>query len=342
MMKTYVQYQEQLEDFWWRRGAKSRYFRTAHVLGRSVQFASNEARVLTAVDQILPLYSQLPASPHDPFQIQFVVQPAHLPPGEAPDDLMQRITYTGDAAWLMWQLDGWGQVHVNLARGQATAVITPELAQRPDLIARCLLNTILLNFFIANGFAMLHASCLVQDERILLLIAPHGTGKSTTALRLLLAGYELLSDSMVFVVPDNGHLVGFPVGKIKLRADMVPHFPQLQPLLKSEAVRDETKYTVDLRQFDRKLVRETAVRPRHLTLCLLARHDAPETKVEPISPQALHEAIILNSLFYDTPEIWQRNLAQLEPLLEQAAVHQLIIGTNPEAIIQAVANFWQS
>lgn len=338
MDNGYAQYQEQLEDFWGRRGAKSRYFRQDHVFGRAVHFASNEPGALTAVDQVLPLYSQLPASHHPPFSVQFVVQPARVPPGSVPDDLMQQITYTGDAAWLMWRLGGWGQMHVDLAAGRATAVITPELAQRPDLIAQCLLNTILLNFCIAHGFAMLHASCLVRDSHVLLLMAPHNSGKSTTALRLLLSGYQLVSDSMVFVVPDNGQLAGFPVGKIKLRADMVPHFPQLHPLLETEAVRDETKYTLDLRQFDGALVRATAVPPQQVTLCLLGRHDAPETSVAPVAPQQLHEAVMLNSLFYDTPEIWQRNLAQLQPLLDKAAAHTLTIGTNPEGIIQAVNN----
>ena len=341
MDNGYSQYQEQLEDFWGRRGAKSRYFRQAHIFGRAVHFASNEPGVLTAVDQVLPLYSQLPASHHPPFIMQFVVQPARVPPGSVPDDLMQQLTYTGDAAWLMWQLGGWGQVHVDLVAGRATAVITPELAQRPDLIAQCLLNTILLNFCIANGFAMLHASCLVRDEHTLLLMAPHNSGKSTTALRLLLSGYQLVSDSMIFVIPDNGQLAGFPVGKIKLRADMVAHFPQLHSLLEREAVRDETKYTLDLRKFDGALVRATAVPPQQVILCLLARHDAPETLVTAVTRQQLHKAVMLNSLFYDTSAIWQRNLAQLQPLLDKAAAHQLTIGTNPEGIIQAVNKLWR-
>jgi hypothetical protein len=238
----------------------------------------------------------------------------------------------------MWQLGGWGQVHVDLATGRATAVITPELAQRPDLVAQCILHTILLNFCIANGFGMLHASCLVRDEQVLLLMAPHNSGKSTTALHLLLSGYQLVSDSMVFVEPDSGQLVGFPIGKIKLRADMVAHFPQLHDFLAAEAVRDETKYSLDLRRFDEALVRQTAVSPQHITLCLLARHDEPDTIVTAVSPEQLQEAVMLNSLYYDTPDVWQRNLAQLQPLLTKAAVYQLTIGTNPAKIIQTVNN----
>ena len=336
ILDRYERYQDQLEDFWERRGAKSRFERVEVVFGRRVRFVSNEAAALTAVDHILSLYSQLPVSQHPPFVVQLVVQPARMPPGAAPDDLLQRVTYTGDEAWLMWHLAQWGQVHVDLAAGRATAVLTPELAQRPDLVAQCLLNTILLNFCIANGFAMLHASCLVRDGQTLLLMAPHNTGKSTTALRLLLAGYQLLSDSMVFVVPNDGRLVGFPIGKIKLRADMVPHFPQLHALLETEAVRDETKYALDLRRYDEGLVRATAVDSQNVTLCLLTRHDAPETLVTAVSPEQLEEAVMLNSLFYDTPEIWQGNLTQLEGVVGKTALFQLTIGTNPIEIIKTV------
>ena len=339
-MARYEQYEGGLEDFWERRGAKSRFEREEYLFGRAVRFASNEADVLTAVEHILPLYSQLPATQRQPLAVQLVVQMSRVPAGAVPDDLMQQITYTGDKEWLMWQLNGWGQVHVDLATGQATAVITPELAQRLDLVAHCLLNTILLNFFIAQGFAMLHASCLVQKERALLLMAPHNTGKSTTALRLLWAGYQLVSDSMVFVVPDEERLVGFPVGKIKLRADMVPQFPQLHPFLNTEAVRNETKYTLDLRQFDSALVRETAVTTQQLSLCLLARHEGQETLVTAVSPKQRQEAVIHNSLYYDTPQVWRRNLAQLELVLAKAAVHHLTIGTNPEKIVEAVASLW--
>ena len=49
-------------------------------------------------------------------------------------------------------------------------------------------------------------------------------------------------------------LFGFPVGKGKLRRDMVSHFPLLQPHLIAEPVRDETKYALDLRTLNKAWV----------------------------------------------------------------------------------------
>ena len=179
------------------------------------------------------------------------------------------------------------------------AVLTPQLAQRPDLVSRCLLNTIITNFFIASGYAMLHASCLYHQGRGVLLMATHNSGKSTTALRLALAGYPLLSDSMIFLTPgrEQPQLLGFPVGRIKLRRDMIPAFPQVQALLAPEMVRGETKHSFDLRQLDPDLVCEEAAVHSEIDLCLLARGGGKDTQLCQASRQEVEASVMENSLF---------------------------------------------
>jgi hypothetical protein len=268
-----------------------------------------------------------------------VAQAGPTEPGPVPKDLFDHIQYTGDADWLAIQLGAWGTCHVNLAAGRAVAILAPQLAARPDLVGRCLLNTVITNFFIASGFAMLHASCLLQGSRALLLMAPHNTGKSTTALRLVLAGYRLLSDSMVFV-PAHGEgldLYGFPVGKIKLRKDMIPAFPQLEPMLETEQVRGETKFSVDLRQIDPAWVQERAFSPSSIDVCLLAQNRRPETLLEPVARAAILEAAMVNSLFYDAREVWRRNWATIERLVDNANWYRLSIGSDPHGIVEAAA-----
>jgi uncharacterized protein Usg len=216
------------------------------------------------------------------------------------------------------------------------------LARQPGLVARCLLNTIITNFFIANGYAMLHASCLYHQGHAVLLMAAHNSGKSTTALRLALAGYPLLSDSMIFLTPatDKLLLLGFPVGRVKLRQDMVPAFPQLRDLLEPEMVRGEIKHSIDLRCLDPKLVCEEAVSPSGIDLCLLARGSTGETVLRPASRAAVEASVMENSLFYDTDTVWRRNLAGIEKLLDAARWHHLVIGSDPERIVAAVKELW--
>jgi hypothetical protein len=256
-----------------------------------------------------------------------------------PDELFERILYTGHADWLSIRLDAWGHCHVDLSSGRAVAVLDPQLGDRPDIVGRCLLNTVITNFFIGAGYAMLHASCLVQGNRALLLMAPHNAGKSTTALRLVLGGYRLLSDSMVFIPPyrDSIHLYGFPVGTIKLRQDVLPAFPELKPLLQMERVRGERKYAVDLRQFDPSLVYEEELAPSSIDVCLLAQHGRPESALEPVNRTAILPDAMLNSLFYDTRAAWRQNWATIERLVARAQCYRLNIGSDPEGILEAVA-----
>ncbi len=327
--------EDALEDFWQRRANALRYRREVRLFGQPLVVESNEEGVLRAVDLTLQDYSQTAQSKRPLGAVQIVVQPMRQPPGPVPDDLMQQISYSGSADWLMMQLGGWGVAHLDLARRLGTAVLDPQLPAKPELVAQCVLHTLLLNLIIGHGYGMLHASCLVQDGVALLLLAPHNTGKSTTALRLALAGFRLLTDSMVFVDGD-GVLHGYPVGQVKLRGDMVDQFPELRPFLQPEIVRQETKYRVDLRAVNRNFVWETAVRPQKIILCLLSRYENEETVVEDVGEAAVIQAILHNSLYVDRPQVWRQNVSILEKMLGGGPAVVLKLGTNLEEIVSAV------
>ena len=335
--------QTDLEDFWQRRSNRLIFQRSVALFGHQLTIKSNQVEILTAVDHAIPLYTKSSQTKLPLGQIDLVVQPMCQPPDAALDDLMQQITYSGSDDWLIMQLGQWGKAHLDLTHQRGTAVLDPQLAARPELVSQCLLHTLVLNLVIAQGYGMLHASCLVRDGVALLLLAPHNTGKSTTALRLALAGFPLLTDSMVFV-DEAGFLHGFPVGIAKLRGDMVASFPELRPFLQTEVVRQETKYRVDLRAVDKRFVQETAtstssvqaVQPRKIVLCLLSRHDAPETVVEDATETAVTQAILQNSLYEDQPHVWQQNMAKLQKLLAGGTAVSLKIGTDSTHLSQTI------
>lgn len=327
--------EEALEDFWQRRANKLRFRREVTLFGHPLVVESNEDGVFTAVSLALSQYTQTEQTKSPLGTLQLVVQPMRQPPGPAPDDLMQQITYSGSADWLMMHLGGWGVVHLDLSRRLGTVVLCPQLAAKPELVAQCVLHTLLLNLVIGHGYGMLHASCLVRDDVALLLLAPHSTGKSTTALRLALAGFRLLTDSMVFVDGD-GFLHGYPVGLAKLRGDMVDQFPELRPFLQPEIVRQETKYRVDLRAVNPDFVQETAVRPRKINLCLLSRHEQEATVVEEVGEAEVIQAILHNSLYVDQPQVWRQNVANLRSVLVGGTAVALSLGFDQKSLIQAV------
>ena len=238
----------------------------------------------------------------------------------------------------------WGNCFVDMKRGEAYAVLSSSLAENPEQVCLVLLNTILTNIITRHGYSMLHASALVKDEHLLLLQAPHGTGKSTTALRLLLNGYKLLSDSQIYVGEhaDELWMGGFPVGRIKLRADMLPLFPALAAEAQAEPVRNETKHRVDLKRVNPELTHAEMVQIRRVEYCLLERWDRSESRLEPLTEDELWPEIMVNSLHYDTQELWVENLRRIGLLLEHANLHRLRIGTAEDEILKTVNGLWRA
>jgi hypothetical protein len=346
-----------LEDFWGRRKNAPVEERPFRIFGRPFKVTSNEPGLLIAVDLCLPLYSTAPESELSPFRLHLVVQPGPEDPGPVPEDLVDRAQYAAHGGWLIIRLGRWGDCFVDLASGCGYGLLSPRLAARPEVVSRCLLNTVFTNHIIGSGFGLLHASCLVRDGRALLLMAPHNSGKSTTALRLVLAsyqpqadsryrlstdsGYRLLTDSMVFLSPAGEplRLFGFPVGQVKLREDVLPHFGELAPHLEPEPVRGEVKYRIDLRSLDPDLVHPQALAPPAVFLCLLTQ--GSRTRLGPADQEQVLAAIVRNSLFYDTDAVWERNLASIQTLLERATLWTLDIGADQARIVETVNRLWE-
>lgn len=339
--ELYRNYNEQMEDFWSRRANAPKYQKTIHIFGHPVIFDSNHEKVLDSATLAEEMYSTSDSQNEATWRVHLTV-PSTPQVDSPPQRLIDLIHYTGADDWLSIDLLEWGNCFVDMKRGEAFVVVSPSLAERPEQVCQVLINTILTNLITRHGYSMLHASALIKDENILLLQAPHGTGKSTTALRLLLNGYKLLSDSQIYLsVRDNDlWMGGFPVGRIKLRADMLPLFPTLAAEAEEERVRNETKHRVELKRVDAAMAYPQMIRIRRVEYCLLERWDKSESKVEPLTEDELWREIMVNSLHYDTQELWTENLRRINLMLRHANLHRLRIGTSEEEIIRTVDSLW--
>lgn len=340
--QLFSQHEAQLEDFWGRRENAPVHLREFTIFGHPVILNSNFQEVLKVVELVQPLYSDAPRRETSPFTVQVTVRMEARFESQLPDNLGDSIQYTGYNDWLFIQIGKWGLCYIDLNEKRALAILSHQLANRPDLVSRYLINTILTNFLIANGYGFLHATGLTRDRQILMLMAPHNGGKSTLALRLAISGYPLLSDSMIFVDPiiPPIRLYGFPVGRIKLRKDMVNDFPELRSYLEMERVRDEVKYAADLRQYNSALIQESFVEPSELILCLLRRQDGPRTHLSAATMSETIEAVMANSIFYDKFDGWRRNLDSIEPVLNQARVYKLTVGEDHSNLTEVIDSLW--
>ncbi len=342
--KLYREHNEDMEDFWSRRANAPKFERTIHVMGQAVHFRSNQPDVLESASIAERLYSTAPWSDTSAWKVSLIVHDARREAGVPPERLIDQVHYTGAEDWLSIDLGRWGNCFADMGRGEARAVVSSSLAKRPELVSRLLINTVLTNFITRHGYGMLHASALVKEGRILLLMAPHSTGKSTTALRLLLNGFRLVSDSMVYVGEHAGALWlgGFPIGRIKLRKDMLAQFPGLAAKAQPEPVRDETKHRLELDRLDPERTCREMLPVDKVEFCLLERWAESATQIEALSRDDVWHEIMLNSLHFDTPELWYGNLRQIRSLLEHARLHRLRIGTSEAEIIRTVDGLWMS
>ncbi|HEY2982021.1 MAG TPA: hypothetical protein VGJ22_12630 [Anaerolineales bacterium] len=342
--ELYEKFQARLEDFWGRRLNAPHHERTIHIFGQPVLFDGNDPLALDSAGLAERMYSQAPVRATPPWKVHLTVHNPDRDPGQPPERLVDLIHYAGTDDWLSIDLDAWGNCFVDLPRAEAHAVLSSSLARQPEQVCLVLLNTILTNLATRHGFSMLHASALVQDDRILLLMAPHGTGKSTTSLRLLSNGYKLLSDSQIYLGEreDELWMGGFPIGRVKLRGDILPLFPELAGLSRPEPVRDETKHMVELERVDPALAVRDMIPVRKVKFCLLTRGTQVRSEIQPLTADKLWPEIMVNSLHYGRPEVWQQNLRRIALLLEKAELHHLRIGTSEEDILQTVNQMWTS
>lgn len=329
---------DHLEDFWGRRIYGPNYERYFYLSGQPIRLTSNTTTIFELIEPLQQLYSTARPLPPPPWQLHIAVRHSQLNTPPVPDNLLDLIQYTGFEDILLLHLGVWGMVQVDLATNRAIAAITPSLATRPDILSRCVLCTIFNNLFERNGYTMLHATGLVKNEQVLLLLAGHNVGKSTTALRLALAGFRFICDSIIYIGPGSPlQLTGFPIGRAKLRSDMLPHFPQLQTRLRQEAVRQETKYSFDLAQLGAHYVQQEAIIPAGITLYLLARHNQPQTVIRPASQAEARQAAQQHGTHWDSPAIWQRHLTQIDRFLRQATPFHLLLGSDPDHLIQTIS-----
>jgi hypothetical protein len=49
---------------------------------------------------------------------------------------------------------------------------------------------------------------------------------------------------------------------------------------------------------------------------------------------------MVNSLHYDTPELWNDNLRRVDLMLRKANLHRLHVGTSEDEIIKTVKELW--
>ncbi len=326
------------EDFWGRQAHAPRAAWPVTLFGQTAVISSNQPALQEAVDLSARRFSQGPpeADGQAPaFRVQLVVQ--GQPDGAPPDDWPARLRYAGTGPWITVSAGDSGHGVGHLDRREAIVFLAPGLAAQPQLVSRYFLDHYLLNFLFAE-WAMLHASSALHPDgrALVIMIGAHNAGKSTTALRLLRAGWRFLADGMALLRWRAGRLEvgGYPIGQVKLRDEALAGFPDLAGA--GPAVREQNKTVVDLRATHPHGLAGAVLTPDVVHLCFVERTTSDLTRLAPLPREAARARLAANTVYWDTPERLAANDQALARLLDWARPQRLCLGADPEQLVRTL------
>jgi hypothetical protein len=206
------------------------------------------------------------------------------------------------------------------------------------LVSRYLLDRATTNTLLFEGVGQLHATSLMHGDHAILFVAPHGTGKSTTAFHLLQAGYRLMGDGLLYIREREGgfELMGYPAGEAKLTAEMQPLFPEWRGAGDEVTVHNVLKSIVDLRDLAPGSVIEEAVFPKRITLCLAERDAGTTTRAVKLDADAALERLLPDTIYWDEPDAMMRSLNVIRHLVRTADCYRLTLGQDRKELVETI------
>lgn len=324
-----------VEDFWSRQANAQGYSFECAAYGAPARITANQPQALGAARLSARRYSAASSASGQPIHIQIVAgRPAGAP---SPDDLQERLRYSGVGEWITLSAGEWGHSFANLQTRTACVFLSEELSRDIPFVSRYFVDHYVLNFVLTE-WAMLHASCVLDAERrrLIILVAAHDTGKSTTALQLTRAGYTFLADGMALLRRQGDGLIagGYPIGEVKLRDDVLAWFPEYAG--EAVRVREHRKTIVDLRAAHPGRIVESLIAPEAIDLCFVERHEGGRTEVKPIDVGEAARIVAANTVYWNDAAQLAHNSAALHHLLQIARLRRLHLGADPDGILAAI------
>lgn len=332
----------EFEDFWNRRLGDSFFEIRYPAYGYEIHLQSNDECLRDAAMLSAARYSVAkPLANTPPIEFVALVSPSS-PDTPVPADLSTQLQTVGARDFIFQAATPWVQWFVDLGARRAIMSLSLALAGDAAQVSRNLLDRAMLNLLVREGVGQLHATTLVRDDCALVLVAPHGTGKSTTAFLLLNKGFQLMGDGLLFArehPPGNAaefELMGYPVGEVKLTDDAKTLFPQWDGQGAEVTTHGVVKHVVNLQQLAPNKVTTHSFTPKRIVLCLLERNGTQQTGAERLKPGDAMTQILPNTIFWDDAEAMTASLGVVDRLLAKAECYSLALGRDQKQLVEFV------
>jgi hypothetical protein len=233
-------------------------------------------------------------------------------------------------------VEGAGFVTVNAQQRTALIIVPHELLRYPYHVRYELLEfAVYLLAQRVQGLVPLHAACVGQAGRGVLLMGPSGSGKSTLVLQCLLAGLDFLAEDSVLVRPAGLEATGV-ANFLHLRRDALRFLERAErsKVLHGAAVirrrSGVRKVEVDLRRSSYRLAR-TPLRIEAV-LFLSARRAGRTGLLVPLRKSAARERLVASQRYASH----QRGWGVFRKRVSQLPAYELRRGAHPRESVAAL------
>jgi gluconate kinase len=183
------------------------------------------------------------------------------------------------------------------------------------------------------GLVELHAACVAQDQRGLVLIGPSRSGKSTLAMALAEEGFGLLSDDRTFCSIKQGKLLAWGMPRpIKLRREAAVWFDELRDREPSDVQNGERVFHCQPNKDSRQSV-SAGCEPR--LLVFLDRQESTGFRMTRMKRSEARSRMEMD-LLAEGPEDMKRQTVTIDSLLELPC-WRLRYGGRPQEIAERIS-----
>lgn len=339
---------DRFPDFWQRRVTDEAGQFTFWVFGYPLVLTTNSPDLVAACADWVARFSETAPRPGAvPMQIRLFVRagPAASATVVAWHDanLEGRSPFTYDAYGETISISAGvhGHVQADLARQEATGFVSPALARNRPLVSKFFFGTLLYNLLTRRpGLVQWHAVALTHGDAVILLIGHDHSGKSTTALALLHAGFQLLADGLVYTAlhADAAEVLASPTRELRVRRGAFQFFPELASVAEPLNTWEGEKYRIDLARAWPQAVTVMSRRTRHLLPLFVSVAHRPATQLTPLAPPAALDRAIPALGWWDATPFLDTILHAAEALLTRFPAYHLHAGSDMVGLAEAVVS----
>ncbi len=181
----------------------------------------------------------------------------------------------------------------------------------------------------------LHAAGLALNGKGVLIPGASGSGKSTTSVTLVRAGFDFLSDDTVFLIPspDGIWVAGFP-DEVDVTDNTVARVPELGHLAGAPLLPGREKHSFRVEEV---FGVEPLAGCRPTVLITPQVVAGPRSEVEPLAPSEALIGLLPNVLLTD-PVASQAHLDMLAALVESVPCMRFRVGSDLDAAVACVTD----